>query len=126
MGDNFLRRQIKNFEKGRDRAIAESKQPTLYIRPEVVKTVYSIKPVAGERFTKGETLYVVAGDNGDQLAVARGHKRVGIIDGDGAKELRAALNEASSTRVARLCVDDTLGLSGVARARVTEDGNQHG
>src|SRR5690606_40798962 len=60
----FLKRQARNFKKGRDLATAELKEPTLYDRPEVINTVYTAIPSHECQFINGETLVLVASEDG--------------------------------------------------------------
>lgn len=120
MGDNFLKRQTANFQKGRDQAAVEYSRPTLFDRPEVSSTVYTVLPIENCEFKDGETLLVVASDDRQSAVLARGHIKVGMIDGDGAKSLLDAI-EASPSGLAELHITEVSGLSGLAKAMfVTE------
>ena len=116
MGDNFLKRQVRNFKKGRDLATAEMSLPTLFDRPEVVSTVYTASPAANCQFDGGETLLAVAAEDGQSAVLARGFKNVGRIDGDAAKSLLSALCEPGSGGVVQVRITEVSGLSGVAKA----------
>ncbi|MBI3468895.1 MAG: hypothetical protein HY000_38310 [Planctomycetes bacterium] len=121
MGDNFLKRQVRNFQKGRDLATAEMSEPTLFTRPEVVNTVYTARPGENCQFSNGEILFVVASENGRSAVLARGHQSVGQIEGDGAKALLAALNDTGAAGVAQVRITEVSGLSGVAKAVIAKD-----
>lgn len=121
MGDNFLKRQARNFKKGRDLATAELSEPTLFPRSEVLSTVYTARPSENCQFSNGETLYVVASNDGQSAVLARGHQTVGRIDGDGAKNLLAALNESAATGIAEVRITEVSGLSGIAKAVFVKD-----
>lgn len=121
MGDNFLKRQARNFKKGRDLATAELNEPTLYDRPEVINTVYTAIPGQECQFTNGETLFVVASEDGQSAILARGHKSIGRIEGDGAKALLAALNETGAAGMAQVKITEVSGLSGIGKAVIVKD-----
>ena len=57
MGDNFLKQQIRNFEKSTDLAVDKLDRAKLIRRSEVSKTSYKAKPLAGESFGEKEALY---------------------------------------------------------------------
>ena len=85
MGDNFLKQQIKNFEKSTDLAVDTLERTTLFQRSEVFKTTYNAKPLDGESIDEGEVLYAKAGLG---VMVSRGHHHVGDITGQGAEALK--------------------------------------
>jgi hypothetical protein len=123
MGDNFLRQQINNFKKRRDQAVANRKRPTLFDRPELVSTQYPVTPAPDRQLEKGEILFGVASNNGTLIDVARGHVKVGCMEGDAAHVLRNALREPGQLGVIKLQIVDVKPLSGVAQARiVVEEG----
>lgn len=121
MGDNFLKGQARNFTKGRDLANAESKEPTLFPRPEFVNVVYTAFPGPGCNFSDGETLFVIASEDGESAVLARGHQSVGRIEGDGAKSLLAALNEPGAAGIAQLRIGEVSGVTGAAKAVILKD-----
>lgn len=118
MGDNFLKRQVRNFQKGRDRAAVEMNRPKLFERPDLIQTTYTLKPVDGHTLEPGETLLAVAPKTGDHIDLARGNRRVARSDGDAAKVLRDALREAGQPGVVQVRVSEVMALSGVAKARI--------
>ena len=118
MGDNFLKRQARNFKKGRELATAKLNEPTLFTRPEVLNTVYTASPGDDCKFDSGETLFVIASEDGQRAVLARGHKTVGCIEGDGAKSLLAALNRPGDAGAAQVRITEVSGLSGIAKAVV--------
>src|SRR5207248_1402596 len=82
MGDNFLRQQISNFTKKRDRAVAERKSPRLFDRPELVSTLYPVNPLPGQQLEKGEVLFGVVSKSNQHIDVARRQVKVGCSEGD--------------------------------------------
>jgi hypothetical protein len=118
MGDNFLKRQVRNFKKGRDLATAELSLPTLFDRPEVVSTVYTASPAQNCQFDSGEVLLAVAAEDGHSAILARGYKSVGCIEGDAAKSLLSALREPGSAGAVQIRITEVSGLAGVAKAVV--------
>jgi hypothetical protein len=116
MGDNFLKRQAQNFKKGRELATGDMSQPTLLSRPEIVTTTYSAVPGAQCQLQSGEVLTAFASDDGSQVALARGHKNVGRIEGDGAKSLLGALSERATGGITQVQITEVSGLSGIGKA----------
>jgi hypothetical protein len=102
MGDNFLKQQIRNFEKSTDLAVDTLERTTLFQRSEVFKTTYNAKPLDGESFAEGEVLYALVAKDGRGIVLSRGHHHVGDIAGQGAEALR----------------DDMRGLGSILKVRV--------
>jgi hypothetical protein len=121
MGDNFLKRQAQNFKKGRELASDEISQPTLFSRPEIVTTTYSAVPAEQCQLQSGEVLTAFASEDGSQVTLARGHKIVGCVVGDGAKSLLGALGERSAGGIARVQITEVSGLSGIGKAVIVRD-----
>ena len=42
MGDNFLKQQVRNFKKGRDKALDSLSKPTLFIAPEALGKTFPV------------------------------------------------------------------------------------
>ncbi len=42
MGDNFLKQQVRNFKKRRDKAIVTLSKPTLFTTPEVLDSTFPV------------------------------------------------------------------------------------
>ena len=40
MGDNFLKQQVRNFKKGRDKALGKLAEPTLFTMPDEMGKTY--------------------------------------------------------------------------------------
>lgn len=114
MGDNFLRRQTANFRKGRDQSAVDINNPTLFSRPEVSSTIYSVRPIESFAIKDGETLFVTPSADSERAVVARGHVEVGVIDGDGAKVLLDAL-KSSGVGLAKVQITEVSVLSGMAK-----------
>jgi len=121
MGDNFLKRQAENFKKGRDLAIDDLSQPTLWNRPEFVQTIFTAVPGKECQLRSGEVLTVYASEDGNTATLARGHRSVGHIGEDGAKLLLGALSEKGSGGIAQVQVTEVSGLSGFGKAVIVED-----
>ena len=51
MGDNFLKRQVRNFKKGRDKALGKLAEPTLFTMPDEMGKTYPVFEVNGQTFT---------------------------------------------------------------------------
>src|SRR4051812_21602843 len=84
MGDNFLKWQQANFQKGRDLAVASSERPKLFVRPDVLETIYSSSPCPSESYQEGEQLVAMVKAGGDKVPLLRGHRCVGYIEGEAA------------------------------------------
>lgn len=123
MGDNFLRQQVENFRRGRDQAMRECESSTLFVRPGVMKTLFSASPCRGKSFVVGESLLAVAVNGSGLIAVMRGCERIGEIDGDSATVIRQSLCDPSSPGIAPMQVVEVAELSGVAKVEIREDGN---
>lgn len=121
MGDNFLKRQTENFKKGRDLAIDELSRPTLWNQPEFVQTIFTAFPGENCQLESGEILTVYPSDDGATATLARGHRSVGHIGGDGGKSLLGALNQTGTGGMAQIKVTEVSGLSGVGKAVIVKD-----
>lgn len=118
MGDRFRKQQIKNFQKGRDRAFREAGVPRLFERPESVKTIFTIQPVPGETCHEGERLLALVDTGGGAVQVVRGYQKVGVVDGDGGELLKTAIANPQGPGLAELRIIDVSVLSGAAKAEV--------
>ena len=101
MCDNFLKRQIKNFKRRQDQAMADLNCPVLFQRPDVMTQIYSARPLEDEQFHQGEKLYAIASPGGIDLV--RGCERVGQLVGESADGLRVAMSDGCSTLA--VCVE---------------------
>src|SRR4051812_33095434 len=88
MGDNFLKQQIRNFEKSTDQAVDTLERAKLLERSEDLRTTYRAKPLVGESFEDGEKLFAVAVKDKPEIFLSRGHRQVGSIIGQGADALK--------------------------------------
>ena len=120
MGDNFLKRQAENFKKGRDLAIGELGQPTLWSQPEVVQTVFTAIPGQNCKLESGEVLTVYPSADATSVSLVRGHRIVGRIGGDAGISLLGVLNKPGTGGMAHVKVTDVSGLSGVGKAVIVE------
>jgi hypothetical protein len=120
MGDNFLLRQIENFRKRRDLALADMKKPVLFDRPQLVTTVFTAKPLPEEDYESGECLWAFPDSDVGRVALVRAHRRVGYLDGDGAKVLREVLCAPDSPGMTKVRIMGVSGLSGMAKAQVEQ------
>lgn len=121
MGENFVLQQIQNFERGRDLALDEMGLPTLFERPEVFEILYTAHPTGGAVLREAEMLCAVAVERERKVCLARGHRQVGQIDGDGAIDLWNALHQRGASGVAKVRVAKLLPVSGVAIVRIVEE-----
>jgi hypothetical protein len=122
MGDNFLRQQVSNAKRRRDRAAGDLKTPVLFVTPELVQTTFTISPHAGHEFAVGERFYGVASRTGQHIDVTDGCRRIGTSAGDSAKALRDQLTEPGGMTAILMQVCEVGALSGVAQARIVADG----
>lgn len=118
MGDNFLRQQAGNFTKKRDKAILELDTPKLFRRSEVVDTIYTVLPVAGEELSLGYHLVLLQSNQTECVSVVRGNKQIGTISGPGGKILAAALHDVETAGTAEIQITDVAPLSRTGKARL--------
>jgi hypothetical protein len=121
MGDNFLRQQVSNAKRRRDRAAGDSKKPVLFVRPELVQTTYPISPHNGHEFSVGDLIYGVGARKGQHIEVTDGNRNLGCSEGDSAKALRDELSKPGGLTAIRMRVCEVGALSGVAQARIVAD-----
>ena len=124
MGENVLRSQVKNFEKGRDRSLRKMTAPSLFVREDKVLTHYTAAPVNGNRVQVGDKLVGHVSADGNCVTVADGHRSVGMITGDGAKTIIRDVRASDGIGFAQLEVTDTKQISGfftVAVEKTKED-----
>ena len=121
MGDNYLRQQVSNAKRRRDRAAGDLKKLGLFMRPELVQTTYSISPVNGHEFSVGDEVYGVASRKGQHIYVTDGQRRLGFAGGDSAHALRDELSKPAGPTAIRMRVCEVGALSGEAQARIVAD-----
>jgi hypothetical protein len=120
MGDNFLKQQVENSRRGRDRAVAEMERPTLFSRPDIVNTSYPVIPLDGVTLEDGEVLNAFANGPG-QIDLARCHQQVGRMEGEAAGVLRDAMCQDGAGGFVQVRINEVCPLSGVAQARIVEE-----
>lgn len=119
MGDNVLEGQVKNSQKRRDRAMVEMQMPSLLTRPEIVRQIFTVKPVEGAVLEAGEVLLALRTDGSLSIDVTRDYSRIGTVEGEGAKALAMAMADTSG--VAKLKIGEVLRLSGLGQAEIVEE-----
>jgi hypothetical protein len=118
MGDNFLRQQVSNAKRRRNRAAGDLKEPALIVSKELVKTSYTVIPHNGHEFSVGDLTYGVASRKGQHIEVTDGIRRLGCSEGDSAKALRDELSKPGGLTAIPMRVWEVGALSGVAQARI--------
>lgn len=118
MGENVLRRQVKDFEKGRDRSLRDMAAPTLFDRPDVIATKYTAAPVNGSPVQPGDILHGHVSADGQCVNLADGHRTVGTISGDGAKTLIDAIRGTQGLGFAAMKVTEVSVISGFLKTTV--------
>jgi hypothetical protein len=121
MGDNFLRQQVSNARRRRDRAAGDLQKPSLFDRPELVKTSYTVNPLNEHRFAEGDLLYGVASRKGRHIDVTDGSRKLGCCDGDSAQALRDELSKPGGMIAIRMRVCEVGVLSGAAQVRIVAE-----
>jgi hypothetical protein len=120
MGDNLLRRQIRNFKRRKDLARAEAKIPKLYERAELIETVYEAVPNNGDAFKENDKLHVMA-ESDSTVSLVKGHRKVATIGGEAAKALHDALAEPDTAGVAEVRITAVSEISGTFSVQVIRD-----
>ena len=118
MGDNFLKQQVRNFKKGRDKALGKLSAPTLFTTPETVGKTYPVFEVNGHTVTTDETLLAVPSRTPGRVELVRGTCPVGFAEG----ETAAPLVAASGGVGVYVRVESKNDLSGVAQVRIITTG----
>lgn len=118
MGENVLKGQVKNFKKGRDRAMEKMGQPTLFDRPDVVTVIYTAAPVDGRNVAQGDRVHAHIAADCQSVRLAKGHEVVGDVTGDGATTLLRALGEPGSPGCAPMNVVEVSPVSGFIKVVV--------
>lgn len=124
MGENVRKGQVKQFEKGRDRALREMSTPILFARPDIVTKTYVAQPVDGCRVHAGDVLLSHPSTDGAHVNLANGDRVVAVIGGDGAKELIGILREPGSPGAASMQVLDVSEISGFITTAVARPSNE--
>ncbi len=118
MGDNFLKQQVRNFKKGRDKALEKLNLPTLFTIPEVMGKSYPVFEINGQTATPQERLLAVPSKTHGRVELVRGSCHVGFADGDAAKPLLAATAAVGIY----VQVESRNELSGVIQVRIVKLG----
>lgn len=121
MGDNFLKKQAKNFRKRRDLALDYMKQSSLFQRPDVVNRIFYAKPCTNEKLAIGEELWAAPDPEHQRISVIRTYRKVAFIDGDGVAALMDAFSVVNAPELIPLRVIDVLRLSEVAQLQISEE-----
>ena len=102
MGDNFLKQQIRNFERSTDLALDKLDTPGLIQRNEILRAGFRARPRDGEFFREGEKLYAVVASNRLEILLSRGHRHIGGIAGQSAQAIKEAMCDVGSILVVRV------------------------
>lgn len=118
MGDNFLKQQVRNFKKGRDKALDSLTKPTLFSVPELRDRTFPVLEVNGYAFAPGDVLLAVPSRMPGRIDIVRGTHHVGVAEGVIAKPLLDAVGGVG----AYVEVESRNDLSGVAQVRIVPPG----
>lgn len=118
MGENVLRGQVKDFEKGRDRSLKKMSAPTLFDRSDVITTNYTAAPVIGSSVKEGDVLHGHISSDGQCVNLAEGHRIVGTIKGDGAKLLLDAMSQPHNSGFTSMMVTEVSAISGFFKTTI--------
>lgn len=118
MGDNFLKQQVRNFKKGRDKALDKLSQPTLYTTPETVGKTFPVFEANGQAVTTDDVLLAVPSRTPGRVELVRGTCHVGYAEGETAAPILAAANGVG----VYVRVESKNDLSGVAQVRIIKPG----
>jgi hypothetical protein len=97
----------------------ELDEPQLYERPDIVETLYAVEPDEGQKLVAGAMLYVQPSSS-DLLIAVDGHRRVGVVRGEGAAALIALLSANGQARVVMVQVISVQEISGVGHAQLVK------
>ena len=112
MGDNFLKRQVRNFKKGRDKALVTLSKPTLFTTPELLGKTFPVFEVNGHTFEPQDVLLAVrlarrAGSSSCEVHIMSDMPRVmlpsHLLTLPVATECMSGLNRETIYRVWRRC-----------------------
>jgi hypothetical protein len=121
MGENFIEEQVKNFERRRNLAREDVKRRSLFERPEVTETQYTVNFDNGSEAKDGDTYFAAISRDGQRINVTQGHRVVGRIDGEGAKHLSKGLSEPGDPGVVSIRITEFSSLSGCGKAVIVKD-----
>lgn len=118
MGDNFLKQQVRNFKKGRDKALDKLSEPTLFTAPEALGKTFPVFEANGQTVTPQDTLLAIPSKTPGRVELVRGACHVGFAEGESAKPLLAATGGVG----VYVRVESRNDLSGVAQVRIVKPG----
>lgn len=118
MGENVLYGQVKSFEKGADRSLAQMSSPTLFERPQELSSVFNAEPMNGCPVSQGDHLNAHASVDGRSVLLAKGHVAVARIVGDGAIWLLEALCQPGNSGIIPMETLSVSPVSGFIRAQI--------
>jgi hypothetical protein len=118
MGDNYLKQQVRNFKKGRDKALDKLTEPTLFATPETMGKSYPVFEVNGQTATPQEQLLAVPSKTPGRVELVRGACHIGFAEGEAARPLLAAAGGAG----VYVQVESRSDLSGVVQVRIVKLG----
>lgn len=121
MGENYLIEQARNARKRRDSAMRELEQTGFLTRPDLIETSYPARPLGDERFESSEILFAFAPESGLCIDLLRGNRRVGIVEGEGARSLHEALRGPGMPTMVAVRLSEVSPLSGAAEARIIKE-----
>ncbi len=121
MGENFLEEQVKNFERRRNIAREEVKRRTLFERPEITDTEYTIRFENGAELKDGDPYFAVVSRDGQRIDVTQGHRVVGRIEGESARHLSKGLSEPDDPGVVSIRIRDFSSLSSCGKGVIVKD-----
>jgi hypothetical protein len=120
MGDNFLKQQVRNFKKGRDKALEELSEPTLYSTPDLLGKTYPVFEVSGQTITAEDVLLAVPSRTPGRVELVRGTCHVGFAEGETAAPILAVAGGIG----VYVRVESKNDLSGVAQVRIINPGDE--
>jgi hypothetical protein len=118
MGDNFLKQQVRNFKKGRDKALELLSSPSLFSLPEEFHRLYPAFDAAGQTINESDVLIAIPSKTIDKIDLIRGTYQVGFVEGDPAILLMELMGKVGLL----VQVDSKDHLSGVSQIRIIDRG----
>lgn len=120
MGENFLEEQVKNFERRRNIAREEAKRRTLFERPEITDTEYTIRFDNGSEPKDGKPYFAEVSCDGQRVHVIHGHRVVGRIEGESARHLSKVLSAPGDPGIVSIRIREFSSLSGYGKGVIVE------
>ena len=121
MGEGYVEEQVKHYERRRNIAREDVKRRSLFDRPEVTDTHYTVTFDNGSEPKDGDSYFAAVSRDGRRINVTQGHRIVGHIDGEGAKHLSKGLSEPGDPGVVRIRMTEFSPLSGCGKAVIIKD-----